>query len=90
MTIEKLQRLFYKYYRSPSFKFNFLFLYNCVPNFKYYLTIERVLKNLNVPQLGTGKNSTSGLYSETTKPVKIFGETKDKKKTKNNKIWTCF
>ena len=30
-------------------------LYDCVPSLKYFLSIDKLLKNFNVSQLGTGK-----------------------------------
>ena len=37
---------------------------------KHYYSIDRLLKNINVLQVGTGKNPTTPLYSK-TKTVKI-------------------
>ena len=36
-----------------------------------YWSIERLLKNVNFLQLGTGKNPTTPLYSE-TKKIQVF------------------
>ena len=74
--------LLYKYY--PKFVKNFskhpykfdigqflVLLYDCVPNIKNYYSVDRLLKNVNVLQVGPGKNPTTPLYSE-TKKVKFF------------------
>ena len=37
-----------------------------------YWSIERLLKNVNFLQLGTGKNPTTPLYSETKKNSSFF------------------
>ena len=47
-----------------------MFFYKIVPNMKHYYSIDRLLKNINVLQVGTGKNPTTPLYSK-TKKVKI-------------------
>ena len=39
---------------------------------KNYYSIDRLLKNVNVLQVGTGKNPTTPLYSETKKKLKYF------------------
>ena len=39
---------------------------------KNYYSIDRLLKNVNVLQVGTGKNPTTPLYSETKKKLKFF------------------
>ena len=39
-------------------------LYDCVPKIKNYYSIDRLLKNVNVLQVLTGKDPTS-LHSET-------------------------
>ena len=39
-------------------------LYDCVPDMKSFYSIDRLLKNVNVLQIGTGKNSTTPFYSE--------------------------
>ena len=46
-------------------------LYDCVPNMKNVWSICRLLKNVKVLQVGTGKNPTTDLYSE-TKKMKMF------------------
>ena len=46
---------------------------------------DRLLKNVNVLQVGAGKNSATPLYSD-TKKWKFF----KLKKCKNNKMSTCF
>ena len=42
-------------------------LYDCVSNMKNYYSIDSLLKNVNVLQVGTAKNPTSPLYSDTRK-----------------------
>ena len=48
----------------------------------YILIIEKLLKNTNVSELGTGKNPSTALYSETTKPETFLMKTKTAKITK--------
>ena len=50
---------------------------------KYVWSIDKLLKNANVLQEKTGKNPTTPLYSQTTKPETFFGE---KKNSKNGKM----
>ena len=38
---------------------------------KNYYSIDRLLKNVNILQVGTGKNPNTPLYSD-TKKVKVF------------------
>ena len=45
-----------------------------MPNVRHFLNIDKLLKNANVSQLGTGKNPTTALYSETTKHENFFDE----------------
>ena len=40
-----------------------------------YWSIDRLLKNVNFLQLGTGKNPTTPLYSETNKIQVFLNET---------------
>ena len=40
-----------------------------------YWSIDRLLKNVNFLQVGTGKNPTTPLYSETKKSQVNFNET---------------
>ena len=63
-------------------------LYDCLPNMKHVWNIERLVKNANVLESGTGKNPTSALYSKTTKP-ESFNVKKTIKICKNNKMITC-
>ena len=51
---------------------------------KDYWSIARLLKNDNVLQIGTGKNPTTPLYSD-TKKVKVFLNAKKNKKIKITK-----
>ena len=50
----------------------FVILYDCVPNLKNHCSTERILKNVNVLQIGTGKNPTTPLYSDTKKREYFF------------------
>ena len=52
---------------------------------KNYYSIHRLLKNVNILQVGTGKNPAIPLYSD-KKIVKMFRT----KRYKNNKKRTCF
>ena len=45
-----------------------------VLNMKNYWSIDRLLKNVNVLQVGTGKNTTTPLYCETKKSEVFFNE----------------
>ena len=63
-------------------------MYDYVPSLSQHLSTDQLLKNDNVSQLGMVKNTTTPLYSETTKPEKIFDKEKTTddvkiKKTKN-------
>ena len=40
-------------------------LHGYVPNMKNYYSIDKLLKNVNVLPVGTGKYPTTSLYSET-------------------------
>ena len=53
---------------------------------KNYCSIEKLLKNVNVLQVGTGKNPTSPLYSKTKKSENFLNE----KNIKITKKRTCF
>ena len=53
-------------------------LYDCLPNFRHFLSIHKLLKNANVSQFGTGRNPTTALYSEITNPD-FFDKSKKKK-----------
>ena len=78
LLFKKFKRLLYIYYpkfvkifkehpnKSDIRQFPVL-LYDCVPNMKSFYSIDRLLKNVNVLQIGTGKNSTTPFYSETKK-----------------------
>ena len=59
-------------------KFKYL-LYKYYPRFskiRRVLSIEKLLKNDNVPKLGMGRNSTTPLYSDTTKRGNFFDQKK--------------
>ena len=78
LVFKKFICLLYKYYpkfvkmskKHPN-KFDIrqflVLLYDCVPNKKTYYSIDRLVKNVNVLHVGTGKNPTTPLYSETKK-----------------------
>ena len=60
-----------------------MLLCDCVPSLSQFVSIDKLLKNDNISQLGMGRNSTTPLYSDTTKRENCF----DKKKTiKNVKV----
>ena len=80
--------LIYKYY--PKFvkmfkehpdKFDvwqlLVLLYDCVTNIKNYYSIDRLLKNVNVWQVGRDKNPTTSLYSERKKKWEFFEQKKN-------------
>ena len=79
-TSNKFKRLLYNYYpifskiskigENPN-QFIAL-LYNCVPSLSQFWSIDKILKNDNVSELGMGKNQTTLLYSATTKRENIF------------------
>ena len=97
LVFKKLECLLCKYYpkfvqmfkKHPN-KFDrrqfLVLLYECVPYMKNYYSIDRLLENVNVLQVGTGKNPTTPLYSETKKSENFL----NKKNHKNNKNRTCF
>ena len=64
----------------------FVILYDCVPNLKNHCSTERILKNVNVLQIGTGKNPTTPLYSDTKKREYSFNE-KNIKITKREHVF---
>ena len=45
----------------------FVLLYDCVLSLRQFVSTGKPLKNDNVTQLGTGRNPTNPLYSDTTK-----------------------
>ena len=59
-------------------------LHDCTPNLKNLLITDNLLKNA-VSELQMGKNPTTTLYSDTTKPEKFFDKTKTTKKAKITK-----
>ena len=96
LALKRYKYLIYKYcpkfvktFKKHPNKFDIrqflVLLYNCVPNIKHYCSIDRLLKNVIVLQVGTSKNPTALLYSD-TKKGKFF----ERKKYKNNKKRTCF
>ena len=97
LVLKKFKRLLYKYYpkfvktfkKHPN-KFDIrqfrVLLYGCVPNMKNYYSIDSLLINVDILQLGTGKNPTTPLYSDTKKNENVF----EREKYKNNKTRTCF
>ena len=51
-----------------SIQGSFLFFFHgYVPNIKNYYSIDKLLKNVNVLPVGTGKYPTTSLYSDTKK-----------------------
>ena len=60
-------------------------LHGYVPNMKNYYSIDKLLKNVNVLPVGTGKYPTTSLYSE-TKKWKFF----EQKNVKIIKTRICF
>ena len=58
--------------------------YDCMPNLKHCIGIDKLQKIVNALQAGTGKNPTTVLYSETTKPEN-FSMKQGLKKSKNGK-----
>ena len=76
LVFKKFKHLLYKYYHKflKTFKKHpnkfvirqfLVLLYHCVPNMKKYYSIDRLLKNVNILQVGTGRNPTTPLYSDT-------------------------
>ena len=54
-----------------SFFFFCFILSDCITNVKNLLSNDRLVKNVNFLQTGTGKNPITLLYSETKKKVKF-------------------
>ena len=69
---------FIKTFKNHPNKFDmkqfFVLLYDCVPNMNNNCSIDKLLQNINVLQVGTGKNPTTALYSETKKGENILNE----------------
>ena len=75
LSFKKFKHLLYRYHpkfvkafkKHPN-KFDMkqflVLLYDFVPNMKIFWSTDRLLKNVNVLQLGTGKIPTTPLYSE--------------------------
>ena len=94
LAFKKFKRLLFKYYpkfvktfKKHPHKFDIrqflVFLYDCVTNIKYYCSIDRLLKNDNILQVGTGKNPTTPLYKD-AKKSEIFFNVKNIKITKGD------
>lgn len=74
--LKKLKRLLWKYYPrftkickySANLNQFIVLLCDCMPKLKHFLSIEKLTKDIIVSQLGQGKNLTTTLYSEVTKP----------------------
>ena len=82
LAFKNLNHLLYKYYpklvktfKKHSNKFDIrqflVLLSDCITNVKNLLSIDRLVKNVNFLQTGTGKNPITLLYSETKKKVKF-------------------
>ena len=75
LSFKKFKHLLYRYHpkfvkafkKHPN-KFDMkqflVLLYDFAPNMKIFWSTDRLLKNVNVLQLGTGKIPTTPLYSE--------------------------
>ena len=97
LAFKNSKRLLYKYYpkfvkpfkKHPN-KFDriqfLVFLNDCIPNTKSHRSIGKLLTNVNVLQVETGKNTTNPLYSETNKQT----NKNEPKEYTNNKKRTCF
>lgn len=66
-----------------------LLLYDQVPTLNHFMCIDKLLKNANVLQVGTGKASATALCNETTKTENVSMKQR-LKKSKSNKVSTCF
>ena len=82
---KKFKHLLHKYYpkfvktfKKHPHKFDIrellVLLYDCVPNMKNVLSIDRFLKNAYVLQLEIGKNPITPLYYETEKTKNVLNE----------------
>ena len=63
----KFVKTFKKHPNKFDIKQLLVLLYDGVESVKNYYSIDRILKYNNVSQVGTGKNPTTPLYSETKK-----------------------
>ena len=76
--LNKYYAKFVKVFKKHPNKFDIrqclVLLYDCVPNMINYWNIDRLLKNVNMLQLGTGKNPTTPLYSKTKKSENFFNK----------------
>ena len=100
LTFKKFKRPLHKYYpkfvktfkKHPN-KFDIrqflVILFYFVPNIKNYYSIDRLLKNANVLQAGTGKNPTTPLYSDTKKSENVLNQ-KDIKMIKRRHAFKGF
>ena len=61
----KFVKRFKIHFKNFDRKQFFVLLYDCIPNMKKYFSIDRLLKNVNILQVGTGKNPTTLLYYDT-------------------------
>ena len=95
---EKLKPLLCKYYLRfvKNFKNSehlnkllVLVLYDSLRSLKGFLSINALLDESIVLEIGTGKYATTALNSKTTKP-EFFSWNKGYKKIKNNEKSTCF
>ena len=65
-----LLKILKKYLKKFDIRQFLVLLYDFVPNMKNYWSIDRLLKNVNALQVGTGKNLL--LYIVIQKRVEIF------------------
>ena len=63
-------------------------LHDFVPSLSRFLSIDKLLENDNVSQLGMGNNPTTSLCSDNTKR-EHFLRKKEHRKRKNNKTMSC-
>ena len=81
----KFKRFLYKYYSrfskisksSKNLNQCLVLLYDCMPRISQLLSINKLLRNAYVSQLGMVKNPTTSSDSETTKPQKKFDKKRD-------------
>ena len=81
LTFKKCKCLLHKYYPTRFSKICKIsahlnqFLAKLMITCKIETFYDKLLKNANVSKLGNGKNLTTALYSESTKPGNFFNET---------------
>ena len=81
----KFKRFLYKYYSrfskisksSKNLNQCIVLLYDCMPRISQLLSINNLLRNAYVSQLGMVKNPTTSSEIETTKPQKKFDKKRD-------------